>query len=219
MTGPVLLQGGGELSWGCRDMDAALLARAPGPVAVLPLASSPGRDHDLTHARATAYYEGLGAEVLPHRPDLPASVAQAAVVVLTGGSPSRLRRALIGTPVGDAVVAHAAAGRAVSGASAGAMVLCGWTVLPEEGHRLDTGLGLVREVVVIPHWDGPRAPWLAAIDRGLPLGLPEQSGVLVADDGVTALGRAPSVLVGRGVELRVGSRVPSFRVGPWGPDR
>lgn len=219
MSGPVLLQGGGELSPGCREMDLALLARAPGPIAVLPLASTPGREHDLTLARATGYYEQLGCEVLPWQADAAALLADAAVAVLTGGSPSRLRRALVGTPAGAALVAHVAQGRAVSGASAGAMLLGAWTVLPEEGYRLDTGLGLAGDVVVVPHWKGPRGDWLAAIDRGTVLGLPEESGVLIDDEGLTAVGRSPSVVVGHEGKVRVVTRMALFRVGPFGADR
>jgi len=227
VTGPLLLQGGGELSPGCREMDRALLERAPGPVAVLPLASTPGRDHDLTLARATSYYEGLGqdlgVEVLPATGDPLARVAAAAVVVLTGGSPSRLRRALVGTPLGTALAEHVRRGGAVSGSSAGAMLLGAWTVLPEEGHRLDTGLGLAGDVVVVPHWDGPRQDWLAAIHRGADrctvLGLPEESGVLVEGDGLTAVGRFPSVVVGHGGDVRVVTRSALFRMGPFGADR
>lgn len=211
MNGPVLLQGGGELSPGCREMDAALLERAPGPVLVLPLASTPGRDHDLTLARATAYYEALGATVVPAGGDLLERVAEAAVVVLTGGSPSRLHRALVGTPLGESLLQHVAAGGAVSGSSAGAMLLAGWTVLPEEGHRFEAALGVVPEAVVVPHWQGPREDWLRAVERGTVLGLPEESGVLVEGGALTAVGRRPSHVWGGAGEVRVGSRIPL----PW----
>jgi cyanophycinase-like exopeptidase len=191
-------------------MDAALLGRAPGPVAVLPLASTPGRDHDLTLARARTYYRELGAEVVPAHDPL-VLIAEAAVVVLTGGSPSRLRQALVGTAVGAALVEHVARGRAVSGASAGAMLLGAWTVLPEEGLRLDTGLGLAGDAVVVPHWRGRREDWLAVVDRGTVLGLPEESGLLVDDGGLTALGQRSSFLVDAGTEVRVGTRIAA----PW----
>lgn len=207
MRGPVLLQGGGELSPGCREMDAALLALVEGPVAVLPLASSPGHDHAATLARATSYYRDLGAEVLAPGPNPEDLVAQAALVVLPGGSPSRLRRALVGTAMGAALVRHVDEGGAVSGSSAGAMLLGAWTVLPEEGPRLDTALGLVPDVVVVPHWRGPREEWLAVIDRGTVLGLPEESGVMVDSEGLLGLGQRPSVLVGSGALVGVGSRV------------
>jgi cyanophycinase-like exopeptidase len=191
-------------------MDATLLARAPGPVAVLALASTPGRDHDCTLERATTYYRALRAEVLVAADPL-ALIAEAALVVLTGGSPSRLRRCLVGTAVGAALAEHAARGGAVSGASAGAMLLGAWTVLPEEGPRFDTGLGLAGDAVVVPHWSGRREDWLAVVDRGTVLGLPEESGFLVDDDGLTALGQRPSLLVDAQTEVRVGTRIPL----PW----
>lgn len=201
MPGPVLLQGGGELAPGCRTMDLALLALAPGPVLVLPLASAPGRDHDRTLARATSYYRDLGAEVLSPSSE----IAEASVVVLTGGSPSRLREALVGTAVGAALVRHVAEGGAVSGASAGAMLLGSWTVLPEEGLRVDTGLGIAEGLVVVPHWHGARDDWLAAIDRGIVVGIPEESGLLLQTGRAVSVGRRAVRFVLEEVDLGVGA--------------
>jgi cyanophycinase-like exopeptidase len=193
-------------------MDEALLARVPGPVAVVPLASGPGTDYARTHEHGARWFRALGAEVLevpdPRAHDVRKVLARARVVVLPGGSPSRLRRDLSATAVDQALRALLEQGGAVVGCSAGAMLLGSWTVLPEEGFRFEPGTGLVPGVVVVPHWGGDRDDWLAVIDRGTVLGLPEQSGVLVADGEATAVGRHPTRLVRERVDLRVGSRIP-----------
>ena len=86
------------------------------------------------------------------------------------------------------------------------MVLCGWTVLPDRrgeggGPAVEPGLGLVPDLLVLPHWSGPagRESWLRAVHRTVPpevqvVGLPEQSGVLVEDGALTAVGDAPASL-------------------------
>jgi len=195
-------------------MDGQLLARAPGPVAVVPLASGPGADYQRTHDHGAAYFRSLGAEVLdvpdPRRHDVMEVFAHARVVILPGGSPSRLRRGLAATGLQPLLSQLLDDDGAVMGASAGAMLLGSWTVLPEEGPRLDTGTGIVPGVVVVPHWTGAREDWLAVIREGTVLGLPEESGVLVADGEVTAVGRRPTRLVREGRDLSVGA---TFRLG------
>ncbi len=61
---------------------------------------------------------------------------------------------------------------------------------------------MVHGVVVVPHWNGGggRGDWLRALAAVVPagtqvLGLPEESGVLVLDGALTAVGRAPVRLV------------------------
>ena len=198
----ICLQGGNELSDGCRTMDALLLAAAGGgPVAVLPLASSPGRDHDTTAANAVAYYTGLGASAVT----VGEPFDDAALVVLTGGSPARLREALVGTPVGEALARIAAReDRVISGARAGAMLLCAHTVLPENGLRTATGLGLVGDFAVVPHYGAPRPEWEdPLLAHGVDvLGIPECSGVLLDGEQVVAVGAtAPTLVTREGREL------------------
>lgn len=204
--GLICLQGGGELTPACRDMDAALLdAAGGGPVAVLPLASAP-RDYDGTAAEARAHFAALGAaEILVADPGRPhEAAARARLLVLPGGSPRRLRDALRG-PAGDAVRAAAAdPERVVSGASAGAMLLCAWTVLPEDGVAVAEGLGAVPDFAALPHYDGPRPAWEAALrPHGVDLlGIPERSGVLLDGEHVQAVGeRAATLVTAEGREL------------------
>jgi cyanophycinase len=203
----VCLQGGNELLPASREMDLALLAMAgPGPVFVVPLASTPGADYVRTGAHATAYFTELGASGVEVAPDArkdavaaAAAVDAAGYVVLTGGSPRTLRDALVETGLGARIVAAAERGVLVMGSSAGAMVACTTTLLPQwRGNpRVGEGLGLVDGYVVVPHFDGRRSAWVRAGLAAAPavLGIPENCGVLVADGELTSLGRSATTLI------------------------
>ena len=204
MTATVCLQGGGEFSPGCREMDAAVLARVDGPVVVTALAGAVGSDYATATANGVRHYRALGAQatgapdVRTHPDGALAALRTARLLVLPGGSPSRLLDALQTTPVGALLLDLLADGGAVSGSSAGAMVLGSWTVLPEGpgGPRAVPGLGVV-DGAVVPHWTPAGRPdWLAALRAAAPgglrvLGLPEESGVLIADGEHRPVGRSP----------------------------
>jgi cyanophycinase-like exopeptidase len=173
----ICLQGGAEFGPACREMDAALLpAAGGGPVVVVALAAAPGRDYDQATANGVGYFAALGATArgAPDAREDPdgalAAVADAGLLVLPGGSPARLLDSLTSTGVGAAVVRHAGAGRAVMGASAGAMVLCEHCVLP--GRRLSTvaGLGLVPGCLVVPHYQG-HSDWETVVPDGASVAL------------------------------------------------
>jgi cyanophycinase-like exopeptidase len=204
--GVVCLQGGNELTPPCRQMDSNLLARAPhGPVVVLPLASSRGSDYSRTADNAARYLSSLGADVAvpddPRRDAAPALalVGDAGVIVLTGGSPRRLRDGLIDTGLDAAIHSASRRGALVMGASAGAMVVCTTTLLPQwRGNpQSGAGIGLVDGYVVVPHFDGKRSAWVRVALAKAPavIGIPECSGVIVAGGELTAVGVAPSTLI------------------------
>jgi putative intracellular protease/amidase len=199
MSGLLCLQGGAELQPGCEEMDAALLAAAPGPVVVVaPYAAAPGREREIAAANASRWYEGLGARDVQLAMDEESDadlLATADLLVLPGGSPARLLDALV--PYEDLLRDLLARGSAISGASAGAMVLCRWTVLPAGRPRVVPALGLAPVDLVLPHYRGSTS-WLAAARgvlsaRARVLGLPERSGVLLQDDAERAVGAAPCV--------------------------
>lgn len=212
MSGTVCLQGGGEFSAACRPMDTDLVRRAGGLVVVTALAGAPGLDYDTATAHGVRHFAGLGAPDVVGAPDARQDrgalevLRSARLLVLPGGSPSRLLDALQQTGAGQAVSDLLDAGGVVMGASAGAMVLCEWTVLPDRGLQVVPGLGLVPGVVVLPHWSGGRPDWLSAVDAVVPpeatvLGIPEESGVLIVDGRRTPVGRARAVDARDGREL------------------
>jgi cyanophycinase len=204
--GVVCLQGGNELTPPCRQMDSDLLALAPhGPVVVLPLASRPGSDYSRTADNAAGYFSELGADVDvpgdPRRDAAPALalLGEAGMIVLTGGSPRRLRDGLVDTGLDAAIHAASRRGALVMGASAGAMVACTTTLLPQWRGNPESGagIGLVDGYVVVPHFDGKRSAWVREALANAPavLGIPECSGVIVDGGKLTAVGVAASTLI------------------------
>jgi cyanophycinase-like exopeptidase len=227
VTGLVLLQGGGEFSLDCRAMDKAFLERTVGPVVVTALASELGgqyraaSDNGVRHLRALGAEATVAPDVREHAAQALAVLRTARTIVLPGGSPSRLLTSLSSSPVGALIADLVADGGAVLGASAGAMVLAEWTVLPEKrgpaGLAVARGLGVVPGVIVVPHWSGgsSRADWLRSIKDAVPagtevLGLPEESGVLVEDGVLTSVGQTATTLVSQERDLPLGEswRVP-----------
>lgn len=218
----VWLQGGGEFSAGCRAMDADLVRRAAGRIVVTALAGSRGRDYDTATANGVRHLRAVGGRDVVGAPDAREdvrgaveAVRTARLLVLPGGSPSRLLVALRTTPIGALVGDLLEADGLVMGASAGAMVLCQWTVLPDKrtsgGLAVERGLALVPDVVVVPHWSGgsSRGDWLRGIAAAVPegaqvLGIPEESGVIVEDEVLTAVGASPTRLVTEGRDLAPG---------------
>lgn len=199
MYGLICLQGGHEFTADCHAMDAGVLALVrQGAVAVLAGAARPGSDYAGASDRARRHYEQLGADVLvvpDPRKDVDAAIDaltdDLALLILPGGSPTSLRDVLSG-PVAERVVALSCAGMSISGASAGAMVLCTRMVRPGGGADVVDGLGLV-EGLALPHWS-------PGSDRGWPVpdgvdlwGLPECGGVIIPSDrsphGVRAVGQ------------------------------
>jgi cyanophycinase-like exopeptidase len=203
-------------------MDLDLVRRAAGRVVVTALAAERGRDYDTATANGVRHFRAVGAgDVLgaPDARDEPAAalelIATARLLVLPGGSPTRLLGALRSTGVATAVSALLDDGAVVMGASAGAMVLCPWTVLPDRravgGPAVEAGLGLVGDLLVVPHWSGgsSRGDWLRAIEAVVPatttvLGIPEESGVLVEGDVLTAVGRSATRLLHEERDLQPG---------------
>lgn len=194
-------------------MDLDLVRRAGGRVVVTALAAAPGHDYDLATAGGVRHFRAVGAGDVVGAPDVRDDrqaahrlVSSARLLVLPGGSPSRLLHALTATGLAEAVADLLSDAGVVMGASAGAMVLGSWTVLPDRrsggGLAVEPGLGLVPDLLVVPHWSGgsSRGDWLRSIDAAVPgstivLGIPEESGVFVDGDALTAVGRAATRFV------------------------
>jgi hypothetical protein len=204
-AGVICLQGGRELTPPCDEMDAAVLDRCTGTVVVLAGSARRGADYAGSSARTAAHYARLGVAVavVPDPRDDPAAALDRlnddiGLVVMPGGSPGALLDVLtvVGNgAIGARMVELWAAGTTISGASAGAMVLCSHMVNPERGRVVD-GLGLVPGLAV-PHWSpGSERRWsLAESGPGSLLwGLPECGGVLIDGDTMVALGQGATAV-------------------------
>jgi cyanophycinase-like exopeptidase len=218
----ICLQGGGEFSAACRAMDRELVRLAAGRVVVSALAAEQGRDYDTATTNGVRHFRAIGAGDVVAAPDAREDagaaldvVASARLLVLPGGSPSRLLSALRTTGMAAAVAALLDDGGVLMGASAGAMVLCPWTVLPDRraggALAVERGLGLVDDLLVVPHWSGgsSRGDWLRSIEAAVPssitvLGIPEESGVLVDGPVLTAVGTSPTRLLHEARDLAPG---------------
>ena len=154
------------------EIDAALLAasgRSRPRVAILPTASWPDGEEVFRRwaDMGAAHFTALGAEVEPvlvrdrfdADDDAPAqAIGEADLVYLSGGKPGHLTESLLGTRVGDAIVAAHERGAALAGCSAGAMILAGRHFdfrirrMPFP-LRWQDSLALVPKATVIPHYD------------------------------------------------------------------
>lgn len=208
MAGTICLQGGREFGSGCRDLDMEVLRRTQmGPIVVLAGAAQPGKQYTTASRNAARYYSNLSGDPAVPAPDpreeLGAcldTLGQASMVVLPGGSPTELLRVLTELDegvVGERLRALHADGITLSGASAGAMVLCARTWLADGDGSITDGLGLVPGIA-LPHHE-PGREGRAGTPPELPVwGLPECGGVLIDDDGVVAAGAGTPVLVRNG---------------------
>ena len=198
--GPVCLQGGRELTPPCDEMDRAVLECCAGTVVVLAGAARRGSDYRGASARTVAHYERLGVTVTvvpdprdDHAAALDVLSADVGMIVLPGGSPGGLLDVLTARPndseasIGERLIALHAGGAAVSGASAGAMVLCAQTATPDRTGSTAAGLDLVRGMA-IPHWSrGSERRW--SLPDMLLWGLPECGGVLIDDGSMLGVGQ------------------------------
>lgn len=113
-------------------------------------------------------------------------LARADLIHLPGGDPDVVPAVLAGSIALAALLEAWQRGAVVAGASAGAMALAEWTWTPTGGIR---GLGLVRGLAVVPHYDDiRRTAWQSALDDLAPggigyLGLDERTGVIADPNG------------------------------------
>jgi cyanophycinase len=213
LTGPIGLHGGGEYLAGDEPFLDALLAaarrsagnQASSPhdriqIIVVPTAASRGLPDRAAATGVEAFERRAASAGLPVRvnvarivdpasawdPDLVAGFVTADLIHLPGGDPDLIPAMLAGTAA-LAAIRHAwQRGAVLAGASAGAMALAEWTWTPHGGLH---GLGFVRGLAVIPHYDEVRrTTWQASIDELAPggigyLGLDERTGVLAESNG------------------------------------
>lgn len=160
-AGALCIAGGAEFAPACEPLDRLLAAAAPaGPVVILPAAARQGAEYERAGHNGVRHHQRLSPDrevVVATDPRQDAArardaITEAGIVVLPGGSPRLLLAALTG-PLEGAIEAAVERGAAVSGASAGAMVLCATTVLPAA--HIAPGLGLLPGAV-LPHHPSTR---------------------------------------------------------------
>lgn len=226
--GLICLQGGRELTPPCDEMDRLLLDRCEGTVVVLAGAARPGSDYAGASARTVAHYGRLGVTVevvADPRVDRAAAVAALddaiGLIVLPGGSPSGLLDVLTagspdGTPtIAELLISRWSSGVGISGASAGAMVLCAHVGLPDRSDGLARGLDLVPGMA-IPHWSpGSERRW--SIPDTLLWGLPECGGVLIDDGTMIGVGRGVASIFVDGAWRPIDRGRPEPVAAPVGP--
>ena len=196
--GAIALVGSGEYLPAMAAFEGQLLddaVRRGRPRHYLQLATAAGEEGE----KSLAYWRDLGAaqgerigvatSFLPvftrehaHDPALAARVQEAGLLYLSGGNPRYLAETLVGSLVGDAIMAHVRSGGALAGCSAGAMVL--GTTVPtfRFGSRTPVaGFDLLPGIQVIPHFN--RLFELAV------KGAPDSTKHLVGIENLTALVR------------------------------
>jgi cyanophycinase len=202
--GPIALVGSGEFLPTMAEIDSALLAvsgRRRPRVAILPTASWPDGEEVFRRwaDMGSAHFSALGAEVEPvlvrdrfdADDDAAAqAIGEADLVYLSGGKPGHLTESLLGTRVGDAIVAAHERGAALAGCSAGAMILGGRhfdfrirkLLFPL---RWRESFDLVPKATVIPHYDA----WPEAFSAAFVLQSPRDLVTLGIDEDTAAVGR------------------------------
>jgi cyanophycinase len=162
-----LLMGSGEFEPWSNEIEAAALHGRPGPVAVLPTASSAEGDDvfgrwgrmGLEHysaARIDARLVPVKTREDADREEIAGELEGAAMVFFSGGKPQHLAETIHGTRLWDALLAALDAGAVYAGCSAGALVASqSREQRRERGVRTGWvyGLGLVPHVSFGVHWD------------------------------------------------------------------
>ncbi|MDZ4721628.1 MAG: Type 1 glutamine amidotransferase-like domain-containing protein [Roseiflexaceae bacterium] len=174
-AGALTLAGSGEYTSAMTPADQQILATLGGPqqarVVVIPTASAlePGQP-ERWNSMGLDHYRSMGAAVtamlLLTRTDaadqaLVATINQHNFYYFSGGSPDYAIETLQETPVWAALRANYAAGAAIGGCSAGAMMLGGYTLsirsMRSGGPPIwRPALGLLPQLAILPHFDRMR---------------------------------------------------------------
>lgn len=196
-----------------------MLAEAAGDGSAFVLATAAaGQRPDLAVRHAVEWFGGLGLRVeelpattreLAESPEIAARAREGRFFYLVGGDPRLVPATLSDTPVWEAIVNAWRGGAALAGASAGAMALCEWTLLPDQGGRAYApGLNLVPRSVILPHFDTFGASWAEAAvgdapDDDVVLIGPDERSAAIWHDGVwRALGDGGVTVIADGSRQR-----------------
>jgi cyanophycinase len=206
--GPLALVGSGEYLPEMLEIERELIAGRPPKYVQIPTAASREGAARLNYwvELGAAQAQRLEVQAVPlvvvdrDQADDPAIAAQiegAGLIYLSGGSPAVLADTLRDTRLWSAIVEAWQSGAALAGCSAGAMVMGDW--VPDIRHPNSggtTGLGLLPELRVLPHFD-KMLGWVPDIVTRMLLRAAD--GVtLVGVDELTALVGGPHVFTVKG---------------------
>jgi len=200
--GPVALVGSGEYLPVMAGIEGGLLEGRPKKYVQLATAAAPEGEDSLArwHRLGREQAERLGVEqvVVDVRTREDAESRQwveaikgAGLIYLSGGNPAFLAETLHQTAVWHAIVAEHENGAALAGCSAGAMAISSWAPRMRDLVHTNqpTGLGLVPDLRVIPHFD-KMLGWMPDVLRNALLHKPDGT-MLVGIDEDTALVGGP----------------------------
>lgn len=232
-VGPLLaLYGSGEFLPWTEDLDRHCLARSRDPggrVLIFPTASAHEGDDVFERwgAMGLAHFARLDvpAAVMDvrdrddaHRSDVVDALDDASMVWFSGGNPARLARALDGTPLWEALRGAVADGLPYAGCSAGAAALCDLAFDNEATGRAAArwrpGLGILREVLIGPHWDALDR-WMPGATRAVLAAVPDGAAFVGIDErtAMTGDGRTWQVHGSGAVHVRRGDTWGRFADG------
>jgi cyanophycinase len=195
--GYLLLEGGAEFGGKMAEPDRRAIDLAGGPdapVAIIPAAAAPDRNHLHAGQNGVRWFTQLGARrvtasLLIDRLSagdlmIAAALREARLIYLLGGFPAYLGTTLAGSAGWQAALDAYREGAVVGGSSAGAMVLCQHLYDPQAG-AVTGGLNLLPGTCMIPHHDTFGKGWAPRLQELLPgatlVGIDEETGMI--DDG------------------------------------
>ena len=130
-------------------------------------------------------------------PDLVAAVDRATAVFMTGGNQVKLATLVVGTPLGDAILAAHRRGALIAGTSAGASILSAHMVSFGSGGatpkfrigQVSQGLGLLDDVIVDQHFTqrnrfGRLLALIASNPGQLGIGIDEDTAAIIRPSGL-----------------------------------
>ncbi len=229
MAGLILLAGGGEFQKGNELADRFALEQAGGlaaPVIIVPTAGGADGGIPMASRNGVNWFRQLGStqvEALPlanrqdaDDPTLAEKLATARLIYMAGGSPGYLLNALEGSACWRAMQQALESGAVVGGSSAGAMVLMEHLFDPSGG-QVRAGLGLVKNAIFAPHFNGFGRKWIERLRTARPdaiiIGVDEKVAILGYGNDWQVYGRG-WVTVYRGTQPTKYQGGQSFKLEP-----
>jgi cyanophycinase len=190
----ILLAGGAEFQGRMTEPDRqaiALASRGDIKVCIIPTAAVPDNNHERAGNNGVRWFQSLGVKNACSLPiidiesandrHLSEILTHADLIYLLGGFPGYLEKTLRSSRCWSTMCEAYRRGAILAGSSAGAMVLCEWFLNPES-REIQPGLGLLPDMVVIPHHETVGNEWIDMIHAQMPdvliAGIDEQTGML-----------------------------------------